>query len=509
MDELKLKMQTVSVYSENSGYSVEQPVDCDITLPDYCTSIQRILKCTSIPGIASVSLQGNAVKAEGSVTVRIIYIDENESLQTYDASVPFAKQTDIGSTESVVFTDCRVKTGYINSRAVTGRRVDVHGAVTLQFISGEKSQTEIVTSELPSAIQRKPKVVKLANSVADAGRFFHVTEVETLRDMPPVSSVIRSTGYAVVNEVKVIKDKALIKGNLMICTSYTSQDKNGVFLYESKIQLSQIVDAAGLNENEIIDTRVHLTQLNVIPKADATGSYTLLDVNAKLMAEMHAYKEIEVNGVADAYCTERPVTLERKTVPMLEFYEKVSDTFTAASATDLRAAECGNILDVWCTDVSSSYRFDDSKFELSGSVNVCFLTESIEDGYNYYERTVDFSYTKAFETAPVNVFCTPDITAVSQKAIKNNDDVIELDIEFSVNANIFNRRNAEFVSDISVSEGETTVERESAAVIYFASKDESVWDIARHYNTTVSLVMEENELSEEILSADKMLLIPG
>lgn len=119
------------------------------------------------------------------------------------------------------------------------------------------------------------------------------------------------------------------------------------------------------------------------------------------MVEMHAYKEIEVNSVADAYCTERPVTLERKTVPMLEFYEKVSDTFTAACP------------------MSNLFRI--------------------------------FSFQR----------------------------------------------------------GETTVERESAAVIYFASKDESVWDIARHYNTTVSLVMEENELSEEILSADKMLLIPG
>lgn len=46
------------------------------------------------------------------------------------------------------------------------------------------------------------------------------------------------------------------------------------------------------------------------------------------MAEMHAYREIEVNGVEDAYCTERQVSLGRKTVPMLEFLEKVSETFS-------------------------------------------------------------------------------------------------------------------------------------------------------------------------------------
>lgn len=508
MDELKLKMQNVAVYSENGTYSIEQPVDCDITLPDYCTGIQRILKCASIPGIASVSLQGNGIKAEGSVTVRIIYIDENESLQTYDTNVPFAKQIDMQTTESVVFTNCNVRSGYMNSRAVTGRRVDVHGAVTLQFVSGEKLETGIVTSELPEVIQRKPKTLRLANSVADAGRFFHVTEVQTLDNMPPVSSVIRTTGYAVVNEIKVIKDKALIKGNLMISMSYTSPGKNGIFLYETKLQLSQIVDATGLDENEIIDTRVHLTQLNVIPKADVSGEYTLLDISAKLMAEMHAYREIEVNGVEDAYCTERQVSLGRKTVPMLEFLEKVNETFSVTKKTDISISENESVLDVWHTDLSSSYRFENGKFELSGSVNVCFLTESPEEGYGYCERTVDFNYVRAFEAESVNVFCTPEIVIVSQRAVKNTDGIIELDTEFSINANIFNKRNTEFVSDISFAEGENNRECDSAAIIYFASKDESVWDIARHYNTTVSLVMEENDLTDEFLVQDKMLLIP-
>lgn len=509
MDELNLKMQTVSVYSENNGYSVEQPVDCDITLPDYCTSIQRILKCASIPGIASVSLSGSSVKAEGTVTVRVIYIDENDTLQTYDAGVPFSKQIEIQEKENIVFTDCIVKNGYINSRAVTGRRIDVHGAVTLRFILGEKLENSVVTTELPVAVERKQKVVKLANSVADAGRFFHVTEVETLKSMPEISSVIRSTGYAVVNEVKVIKDKALIKGNLLVTTSYTSPEKSGVFLFESKIQISQIVDATGLADNEIIDTRVHLTQLSVIPKADATGAYTLLDISAKMMAEMHAYKETEICGVADAYSTERPVSLERKTVPMLEFYEKVSDTFSVKASTDLSSSECGEIIDLWYTDVNPSYRFENGRFELTGSVNICFITDSAEGGYNYYERSVDFTYSKAFETELSNVFCTPFVTVISTKAATGSDDIIAVELELSFDANIFDRNNTELVSNISFIEGETYKERDSAAVIYFASKNENVWDIARHYNTTVRAVMEENEISDDVIATDKMLLIPG
>ena len=44
--------------------------------------------------------------------------------------------------------------------------------------------------------------------------------------------------------------------------------------------------------------------------------------------------------------------------------------------------------------------------------------------------------------------------------------------------------------------------------MYFAEANESVWDISKKYNTAVSAVMTENELSEEVLSEACMLLIP-
>ena len=43
---------------------------------------------------------------------------------------------------------------------------------------------------------------------------------------------------------------------------------------------------------------------------------------------------------------------------------------------------------------------------------------------------------------------------------------------------------------------------------YYAESGESVWDIAKKYNTAASSVAAENELEQEIISAPCMLLIP-
>ena len=49
---------------------------------------------------------------------------------------------------------------------------------------------------------------------------------------------------------------------------------------------------------------------------------------------------------------------------------------------------------------------------------------------------------------------------------------------------------------------------DSALCIYYADQQESVWDIAKKYNSSVAAVMEENGLDHDILSQRTMLLIP-
>ena len=55
--------------------SQEQPVDLDISLPDYCPDIQRILKCQVYPRITGRNIIGDRVELEGTYNVKVFYLD--------------------------------------------------------------------------------------------------------------------------------------------------------------------------------------------------------------------------------------------------------------------------------------------------------------------------------------------------------------------------------------------------------------------------------------------------
>ena len=48
-----------------------------------------------------------------------------------------------------------------------------------------------------------------------------------------------------------------------------------------------------------------------------------------------------------------------------------------------------------------------------------------------------------------------------------------------------------------------------ALAVYFADKNEKLWDIAKTFRTSIELIKRENELDSDVLDTKRVLLIPG
>ena len=70
----------------------EQLADVDLTLPDYCPDIEKILKCTLTPKIQSKSLSGGQLQVEGFCVVNVMYVESiNKPIRCCEQSVNFSQ----------------------------------------------------------------------------------------------------------------------------------------------------------------------------------------------------------------------------------------------------------------------------------------------------------------------------------------------------------------------------------------------------------------------------------
>ncbi|MDD6807874.1 MAG: DUF3794 domain-containing protein [Oscillospiraceae bacterium] len=505
MDGLELKKKSITSLNHNVCSTEEVSMDCDLTLPDYLPEVSKILKCIAVPGISSTSLSGSRITAEGSTTIRILYLSEKNEICTYEQGLPFSKYIESMDYTDAAAVDCEAKVGYINCRAVSQRRLDIHGALSLRFLMFKNMETEIVLNTLPSGIEKRECSVKNCNCVANAIRYFSINHIETLKEEPCVRSIVRSEAYGLVNEVKVIKDKSLIKGDIIIWISYVSGDSCSFEHHSIKVPISQIVDAVGLDENEILDTTLTVMQLNIFPKADVNGDYKLLDVSAKVKIELHAYMEESFTGITDAYSTKQVLNTDISNIALNEYKNKIMDTFLVEGELGIAARECGDIKEIWASDIINNTSFKDGVLIVDGTVTYAIITV-IDGDLNYFERNVDFEFRQEYPDSN-DIYCIPHLQILGTNSFPSSTGGYTVKTEVSIEAHVFERVTKSLVNNIT--SGDIKHFDDGAAIVlYFANCGENVWDIARRYNSTVGAIIAENNLEDEVLKDNRMLLIP-
>jgi hypothetical protein len=73
---------------------------------------------------------------------------------------------------------------------------------------------------------------------------------------------------------------------------------------------------------------------------------------------------------------------------------------------------------------------------------------------------------------------------------------------------VYDSKKYELVTDMCEDETADKACRRSSIVLYFADAGETVWDIARRYNSSVEEIKTLNAVTEDVLSLPQKFIIP-
>ena len=194
--------------------SAEQPIDLDFSLPDYCPDIQKILKCQIYPTITEQTIS-DRLDVEGEVLVKLLYLDSGKkAVRCCEYASPFSTSIALKKAPenpSSVVTYLNTKVDYVNCRAVSPRKLDIHGAFSIQARAVSTVMQSIVSSIEEEDIQQKVSKVTLSRVSSMTQQSFTVNEVLELgQGKPEAEAIVRTDASALVEDVKVVADLSLI-----------------------------------------------------------------------------------------------------------------------------------------------------------------------------------------------------------------------------------------------------------------------------------------------------------
>ncbi len=487
----------------------EQPIDVDFTLPDYCPDISKIFKCKAVARITSKGITGKNITVDGTVVITLLYCDKDNNLCSYEYMYPFSKSKEMPEECDDANLTASIKCDYINCRAVTGRKVDIHGAASIKIRVFKRKSNQIVSDYDGDAVQLKRSVAPATVPMGYREKYLVIEdEINIGNTQPAIMNVIRYDAVPTVNECKVINDKVVAKGEMAVTVLYWAESANIPQLVKATFPFSQIVEMTGVSELCKCDIKAELATLEIKPFAAMTGDCRSFSVNAKILLKCESYCVNDIAVIEDAFSTRFATEVVKSSLPFSRICENISERCHFKKNIEL-SENISSVIDIWGEVASKKVKFEEGKLCLSAVILIGMVVCNEDENVVFYEKSADFEWIYPVNCHSDNLSLTPDIDISSLNFTILTANCLEIRAELNVSGAIYEKTDIELLCDMTVdTEKPSCSHKKGGMVICFTGEEGCVWDVARKYNASIEEIMSINGLETEDLCGKKMILVP-
>lgn len=514
---MNLKMSKEKITSTEVIFSDtnEQSIELDYILPDYFPEIFRILKCISTPQIISYSIDGTKLVYEMSVCIRVLYCAENSNaVNTINQKLTYSRKIDISKTCSEPEISLIPQISFINCRAVNPRRIDLRGAVSTAVSVKDTQITEVISDINGGNIQlKKTSLTYPANHIKANKQITVSDKFDVGMSSPAIIDIIRSNAIVTSIDKKVIANKLIIKGEISISMLYTclKDDSDHIEAMNFALPFSHVMELEGIDDRFDCIVNADVVSCEIIPCSDGDGNSRTAECIINLSLTSSAYKPSTAEFVIDEYSTTYTTSNEKKDIVIETSPLNIATTFVLQSTVNFSDAEIEHIYDAWCTIKNTSAIIDTNEncITINGTSIYMMLAKSADGNPVFLEKEEIFTSSIPMENMSELSKANIKISPISCSYTLSSDNTIELKTELQIIGYINNFEVINAVTNISINEDELINPNNNYALkIYYTDENEDLWEIAKKYHTSVSAIIEENEIEDDVITDNGMLLIP-
>ncbi len=487
--------------------SVEQSIDTEFSLPDYYPEISKVIKCLADVNIMSSQCGENSVSVGGQVAMTVVYCDPEGQLNSFSHTYPFSKNVDCKGAEGC-FAEIVPIINYLNTKAVGPRKIEIHGSAALSVfvmsVEDKKVLSEIDCDDI--FVKNALRSITIPLNLVSKGVFLE-DDIVISETKPSVSKILRSSAVAKIAECKVIGEKLVVKGDVEIEILYCSPQNSKPILLKEERGFSQMAECS-LNGGEIgFDAFATVGAFEIRPKTSLDGEVRNISFEVKINIDFHPFVTQQVDFISDVISCKYNADVCNESVAIEDLVDSFSENFVCKKTVDYSGGTLSEIYDAWCRPIIEYATADGQDVVTKGSVLINILGIDSDSEIVFIERSIDFEHRHNCAEIGEMIRCKPSVFVAAVNTSLNPDATIDLAVELNVTASVFNKGTIEAVSSVNI--GETLVQKENGiAVVLYLAENETVWQVAKKYTTSPSILCKANNIEDFDVVCNKMLLIP-
>jgi len=497
---IKNQLKVSRIIGENVFSTV---VEEDINVPDINPDLYKILAPGATVQLRDCEVLNDKVAVNGQILLNILYSadDEGKPLHSMDAVVGFSQGIEIQGARPRMKESINPVIQHIDCYMINSRKLGVKIIMDLYCRVEDLFDLEIaadVRGLTDIQVLREPGSFKQVVGY-NKDRYEFNEELNLPADMPAVSKILRSDCKAVVKEEKPIEGKVEVSGLLGLGILYKAEMEDTQLYHEFEIPFTQYIEIPAAGRNMECTAEYALQECRLEVSEDINGERKVLHAYVVLGMGARVFSDIEQEIVVDAYSPTNVVDIGRNMFPISEFVGKCRSNIVVKETLGIKHGEpeIEKVCYVGVLPVVNEIRLLDDKVLMEGIMECTAVYTTSYSAEPMCSMTGQIPF-KQFLDIPgvrLGMSCTVKCSADSISFTQINNEVVELRVLLGVYAEAVKNAEKKLVENIEAVEGVSVdLGRIPAITIYMIQKGDTLWSIAKRYNTTVDALAKLNNI---------------
>ncbi|MGL4791858.1 MAG: SPOCS domain-containing protein [Anaerotignaceae bacterium] len=491
-------------------------VEGDLIVPDIKPDIAEILKVTANPVIEEEKTAEDRVGFKGNLKLNIIYLAKKSEkpVHSMEDTLPFEDFINMDGVTRLSDVYICAKLTHLEYKLINDRKIGIKAIISITAWECKQVETEVLSDVLGNNLQVKKMDSQIQVATENKKDRIIIHELFNLeRSKPEISEMLQCNINLCNIEQKATYGGIDIKGEAIAEVLYIGNTDDSIVEYvELPLQFNGTVESSQVTDDMYPTVHLSVDKVEYFPVTNNDGEDKIIDVEVSIGVLANATKSDTITLVEDVYSIETPVETitENLIVPVTVGHSIAKNNIKEVLTLGKDNLSLMKIIRPWSKCEIDNVTVHEDYVEVNGVITLQLLYIAIDDlrpveaveFFIPFEQTIEVLNAQPTDTA--NVECCVENTAVNILAAKEFEAIVTLILEVDVT------REETIHAVTSVVETEKCNSKHIAPVtIYCVQKNDSLWSIAKKYNTTIQDILLVNEIENPdlIYPGQKLLIL--
>lgn len=501
---------------EDTSYN---EISAEYNLPDYLPDVNRLLKVSAKIFEISHFLSGDTLEYDGKLKCSLLYATGDGHLKNAEFERDFSGNTAVSGTSgdcdirfdaNIAAVSCRLQ----NPRKLTAKiKLSLSSTVDCQ-VSTLPDIVGKLTAEEERALQAQThtSVGVTVRKAEDAPKPIS-EDLELDASLPSIEEIVSVDMEPLITDLRTTDGKTAYKGEIVTEILYLVHADDGMpteiprfASFSARIPIDGEFPADGIGERPVMKAHVSIDHLEFRPQQNAFGENRTAELDFDYTIYVDYYCNEETVITTDMYSTEYESTPEEASLSYETALCAKAFNFSADGTVTPDDADFDQIVMTTASASVEKTEKQGNKLLFAGNANVFVILTNGEGVYLSRNFQIPFRAETDAPRSAAELSVLPETYVISAVSRKDNDR-IQVNLEILISYTAFEKHTEPFIRQLSVyKDRPARAEKAKSLTLCYPCADDTLWDVAKKYSTTIPELMAVNGISAETIPP--VLVIP-